>query len=154
MYACTRWERESAGVKCSSQLYYATEGVHMIRSLVIHAILIALASAAFAQDTGKWFDLKDLGPVTQRLVVTIENPADVPVEAALVHVPLKDLQRALPDAKERQLCVVDPSTKPARRDAADQAFVPFQISNGTLIFALALKPHETRQVFVYTAPEK
>jgi hypothetical protein len=87
-------------------------------------------------------------------VVTIENPADVPVEAALVHVPLKDLQRALPDAKERQLCVVDPSTKPARRDAADQDFVPFQISNGTLIFALALKPHETRQVFVYTAPEK
>ena len=98
---------------------------HRLAGLVV----VSLCSPLLAQDSAKWFELKDFGPVTRRLAVTVQNPADVPVEAALVHLPLKDLQGALPDAKEARLCVVDPAAKPARRDAADQNFVPFQISH-------------------------
>src|SRR5205814_1162455 len=63
------------------------------------------------------------------------------------------LQKTLPDAKADQLCVVDPKHKPAKRDAADLEFVPNQVNNETLIFALPLAPHEKKQVFVYTAPQ-
>jgi hypothetical protein len=113
--------------------------------------VLFFASAALADDA--WFELKDFGPVTQRVAVTVENPADVPVEAAVVHVPLKELQQKLPDAKEGQVCVVDPETKPAPRAAADLNFVPAQVSADTLIFAVPLKAHEKRQVYVYTAPQ-
>jgi hypothetical protein len=121
--------------------------------LVVVFGVLCFSTVSSAQEPTKWFELKDFGPVTKRLVVTVENPADVPVEAALVHVALKELQRALPDAKDRQLCVIDPATKPARRDAADQNFVPFQVSNDTLIFALPLKPREAKQLVIYTAPQ-
>jgi hypothetical protein len=84
----------------------------------------------------------------------VENPADVPNEAAVVHLPLGELQSKLPDAKVNQVCVVDPATKPAKREAADQNFVPAQISQDTLIFAVPLKPHEKKQLFVYTAPQR
>lgn len=126
----------------------------MFQRLAGIAIFSALCSQSFAENPSRWFDLKDFGPVTQRVAITIENPANVLVEAALVHLSLKDLQRALPDAKAGHLCVVDPETKSARRDATDQNFVPFQVSNDTLIFALPLKAHESKQVFIYTSPEK
>src|SRR5438874_5313141 len=87
--------------------------------------IVLLFSSAWCR-AADWFELKDFGPVTQRVAVTVENPADVPVEAALVHTPLTELQKTLPDAKPDQLCVVDPATdrEKIKRDAADQNFVP------------------------------
>src|SRR3954463_2492613 len=113
----------------------------MKKILIAAALSLAASSAARAADG--WFELKDFGPVSQRIAVTIENPADVPVEAALVHLPLSDLQKTLPDAKDGQLCVVDPAAETqAKRDAADLNFVPHQVSEGTLIFAVPLKAKE------------
>src|SRR6059058_5692279 len=98
------------------------------------AILLALVLMPCARAADAWFELKDFGPVTQRLAVTVENPADVPVEAALVHLPLADLQKSLPDAKAGQLCVVDPAgpENQPKRDRANEWFVPHQVSNETL----------------------
>src|SRR5437773_11776557 len=117
-------------------------------TLLLGAVAMLFSSAwCRAAD---WFELKDFGPVTQRIAVTVENPADVPVEAALVHLPLAEVQKVLPDAKTDQLCVVDPDHKPARRDAADLEFVPHQVSNDTLIFAVALPAHGKKLVHIYT----
>ena len=41
---------------------------------LIGLVVFALCSPLLAQDSGKWFELKDFGPVTRRLAVTIENP--------------------------------------------------------------------------------
>src|SRR4051794_25182682 len=101
-----------------------------LRSVGCVAVVFGAGSVGRAED--KWFELKDFGPVTQRVGVTVENPADVAVEAAVVHLPLKELQGKLQDAKEGQIAVVDPETKPAKREAADQNFVPAQVSGGTL----------------------
>jgi hypothetical protein len=119
------------------------------------AAVIALALTLSARAASEWFELKDFGPVTQRIAVTVDNPADVPNEAAVVHIALSDLQKTLPDAKADQLCVVDPAQDRSkiRRDAADLNFIPHQVSNDTLIFAVPLKAHEKKQVFVYTAPQ-
>jgi len=101
-----------------------------------------------------WFELEGTGTsFTQRVMVTIENPADVPTEAALVHLPLNELRSTLPDAKDGQVAVVDPTTKKAHREQADKNFVPFQVSNDTLIFAVPLKAHESKQLFIYTSPQ-
>jgi hypothetical protein len=117
---------------------------------------LLLLPAGWSRAAQGWFDLKDFGPVTQRVAVTIENPADVPNKAALVHIPMSDLQKVDADAKADQLCVVDPARDRSRirRDAADQNFIPHQVSNDTLIFALPLDPHEKKQVYVYTAPRR
>ena len=119
------------------------------------AAVIALALTLSARAASEWFELKDFGPVTQRIAVTVDNPADVPNEAAVVHIALSDLQKTLPDAKADQLCVVDPAQDRSkiRRDAADLNFIPHQVSNDTLIFAVPLKAHEKKQVYVYTAPQ-
>jgi hypothetical protein len=104
----------------------------------------------------KWFELKDFGPVTQRVAVTVENPADVPVQAALVHIPMADLRKTLPDARVGQVCVVDPSanaTTQPKRDRANENFVPHQVSARTLIFAVPLAAKETKTLYVYTAPQ-
>src|SRR5207237_6914464 len=53
-----------------------------------------------------------------------------------------------------QICVVDPAHKPAKRDAADEEFVPFQVSDNTLIFSLPLKAHEKKQLHVYTSSQQ
>lgn len=90
---------------------------------------------------------------TQRLAITVENPSDVPTGAGLVHIPLAELSKSLPDAKAGQVAVIDPTTPTPKRDAADQYFVPFQTSNGTLIFSVPLKAHEKKQLFVYTTPD-
>ena len=125
-----------------------------MRTRIILSLAVVLLLSAAPARSADWFELKDFGPLTQRVAVTVENPADVPVEAALVHIPLADLQKTLPDAKADQLCVVDPQHKPAKRDAADLEFVPHQVSNDTLIFAVPLKPQERKQVHVYTAPQR
>ncbi len=121
----------------------------------IVATAIAVLACGPVRAADNWFELKDFGPVTQRVAITIENPADVPNEAALVHIALSDLQKVLPDAKADQLCVVDPAQdrSKVRREAPDLNFVPHQVSNQTLIFAVALKPHEKKPVYVYTAPQ-
>jgi hypothetical protein len=55
------------------------------------AAILGLSRLSVAAEP--WFELKDFGPVTQRVAVTVENPADVAVEAALVHLPLAELPR-------------------------------------------------------------
>src|SRR5688572_5055075 len=117
------------------------------------ALTIALFSGGSSRAADQWFELKDFGPVTQRVAVTIENPADVPVEAALVHLPMPELRKTLPQAYPNNICVVDPNnprnnaTTQPKRDRADQNFVPHQVSNRTLIFAVPLKAKETKQVY-------
>jgi hypothetical protein len=122
-----------------------------MRLFLLVVVLLCLDPHARAAD---WFELKDFGPVTQRVAVTIENPANIPVEAALVHLPLSDLTRTLSGAKADQICVVDPETKPAKRDAAELNFVPHQVSSDTLIFAIPLKAKQKKQLFIYTALQK
>lgn len=125
-----------------------------MRNSVLPIMLMAIALSTRSYAAEPWFDLKDFGPLTQRVAITVENPADVPVEAALVHIPLSDLAKALPDAKSAQICVVDPEHKPAKRDAADQEFIAHQVSNDTLIFAIPLKAKEKKAVHIYTAPQR
>ena len=126
-----------------------------MRKLMV-MVAISFAFCAHSRAAEEWFELKDFGPVTQRVVVTIENPADVPVEAALVHLPLEELKKTLPDAKADNICVVDPAQdrKNIKRDAADQNFVPHQVSNYVLIFAVPLKAGEKKTIHVYTAPQR
>lgn len=122
------------------------------------AIALMLTQAARAADA-PWFTLKDFGPLTQRVAVTVENPADVPVQAALVHIPMGTLRQALPDARPNQVCVVDPNnprnnaTTQPKRDRANEYFVPHQVSARTLIFAVPLQPKEKKTLHVYTAPQ-
>lgn len=123
-----------------------------IAVVVVSLALVGAAGPARAADA--WFELKDFGPVTQRVAVTLENPADVPVEAALVHIPMADLRKTLPDARAGQVCVVDPAHKPAKRDAAHEEFIPHQVNQRTLIFAVPLGPKEEKTVHIYTAPQK
>lgn len=123
-----------------------------MRKLVSIALLsLACASVAHAAD---WFELKEFQPLTQRVAVTVENPAKVDAPAAVVRIPMGDLRKVLPDAKPGQVAVVDPATKPAPRTAADRNFVPFQVSQRTLIFTLPLKAGEKKQVYVYTTPQR
>jgi hypothetical protein len=125
-----------------------------MRPTIVFLLIGVLSLLISPADAADWFELKDFGPVTERVAVTIENPADVPVEAALVHLPLSDLAKSLPDAKADQICVVDPETKPAKRDAAELNFVPHQVSSETLIFAIPLEAKQKKQLFIYTAPQK
>ncbi|MEA2707710.1 MAG: hypothetical protein QOF78_311 [Phycisphaerales bacterium] len=116
--------------------------------------VLTVPRAARAADT--WFDLKDFGPVTQRVAVTVENPADVPVEAALVHLPMAEVRKVLPDARFDRVCVVDPAanaTTQPKRDRANEYFVPHQVSNRTLIFAIPLEPKQKKKLYVYSAPQ-
>jgi hypothetical protein len=125
----------------------------MLRRLTVIVSMLVLSVSVRAADEAKWFELKDFGPLTQRVAVAVSNPADVAVEAALVHIPMADLQKVMPDAKADQVCIVDPQHKPAKRDAADLEFVPHQVSQDTLIFAVPLKAGEKKTVHVYTAPQ-
>jgi hypothetical protein len=128
-----------------------------MRQAIVLVLMIGMGVAAPAHPArgADWFELKDFGPLTERVAVTVENPADVPVEAALVHLPLAEVQKVLPDAKPDQLCVVDPALDRSdiKRDAADKQFVPHQVSNDTLIFAVPLEPHGKKVVHIYTAPQ-
>ena len=117
-------------------------------------IAITLTLNAFSRAAEPWFELKEFGPLTQRAAVTVENPADAPVEAALVHIPMADLRKVLPDARTGQVCVVDPAHTPAKRDAANEEFIPHQVSQRTLIFAIPMKPKEKRTLHIYTAPQR
>src|SRR5690349_16809593 len=115
----------------------------MRNTLLAACLVLTISLPLRAAD---WLEIKDFGKLTQRLGVTVENPADVDVQAALAHVPMADLQKSLPDAKEGQLCVADPNNKTQpKRDRANEYFVPFQISNNTLIFAVPLKAGEKKQ---------
>jgi Domain of unknown function (DUF4861) len=118
----------------------------------VAAIILCLGSICSAED--KWFTLKDFGPVTQRLAITVENPADVPNEAALVDIKLEQLHGLLPDAAEGQIAVIDPKGKEAPREVANLNFVPFQVSAGELIFDLPLAAHEKKLLYLYTAPQR
>ncbi|MEO6437269.1 MAG: DUF4861 family protein, partial [Tepidisphaeraceae bacterium] len=117
-------------------------------------VAIIVTSARWSRAAEPWFELKDFGAVTQRVAVTVENPADVPVEAALVHIAMDELRKTLPEAKIGQVCVVDPAHKPAKRDAAELEFVAHQVSQRTLIFAIGLAPKEKKTLHVYSAPQK
>lgn len=117
-------------------------------------IMVVLGAGSVACAADKWFELKDFGPVTQRVAVTVENPADVRNEAAVVDLKMSDIRQVLPDAKRDQIVVVDPKTKPAPREAANLNFVPFQVSHGELIFVLPLGAHEKKTVYLYTAPQR
>ena len=123
-----------------------------IALLTLSIVLLARGPSLRAADA--WFELKDFGPLTQRVAVTLENPADVPVEAALVHIPMAELRKTLPEAVNGQVCVVDPAHKPAKRDAANEEFVPHQVSQRTLIFAVPLAAKEKKTLHVYSAPAK
>jgi hypothetical protein len=130
----------------------------VVAIVVVVVLGSALASVARAADAAaaKWFELKDLGQLTQRVAVTIENPADVPVQAALVHIPMGDVRKALPDAAPGRVCVVDPSanaTTQPKRDRANEFFIPHQVSNRTLIFALPLAANEKRTLYIYSSPQ-
>jgi hypothetical protein len=117
------------------------------------AILFCLGTIASAQD--KWFTLQDFGPVTQRLAITVENPSDVPYDAAWVDIrELNGLKSLLPDAADGHIVVVDPSAKPAPRESANLNFVPFQVSNDELIFDLPLAAHQKKLLYFYTAPQR
>src|SRR5687768_13360992 len=123
------------------------------------ALVFAMLFAGSSRAADQWFELKDFGPVTQRVAVTIENPADVPVEAALVHLPMPELRKTLPQAYPNNICVVDPNnprnnaTTQPKRDRANEYFVPHQVSNRTLIFAVPLEPKQTRKLYIYTSPD-
>jgi len=122
--------------------------------LLVAALALVLGGTARAAE--KWFDLKDLGPLTQRVAVTVENPADVPVQAALVHIPMGELRKLLPDAGPNKICVVDAAgnaTTQPKRDRANEFFVPHQVSNRTLIFAIPLGPKEKKTVQIYTSSQ-
>jgi hypothetical protein len=121
-----------------------------IGSFVLTTLVTISAPAARAAE---WFRLPG-AEFNQRQAVTVENTTDVPTDAALVHIPLADLQKTLPDAKANQLAVVEPGTKPSARDRADENFVPFQVNHGVLRFAIPLKAHEKKQLYIYTAPQR
>ena len=125
-----------------------------MRPTIVFLLIGVLSLLISPADAADWFELKDFAPVTERVAVTIENPADVPVEAALVHLPLSELSQKISDAKADQICVVDPETNPAKRDAAELNFVPHQVSSETLIFAIPLEAKQKKQLFIYTAPQK
>lgn len=131
----------------------------MLRTmLLVTALAIGLVdftAPARAADA-PWFTLQDFGPLTQRVAVTVENPADVPVKAALVHIPMRELRQTLPDARPNTIAIVDPSanaTTQPKRDRANEHFVPHQVSNRTLIFAVPLEPKQKKTLHVYSAPE-
>jgi hypothetical protein len=120
----------------------------------IAAILLCAASIGLAKD--KWFELADFGPVTQRLSVTLENPSDVPCDAACVDIrELSGFKSWLADAADGHIVVVDPSAKPSPRESANLNFVPFQVSNDELIFeAPPLASHQKKLLYFYTAPQR
>lgn len=127
-------------------------------TLPLTVLLAALSTQASAArlapaEAADWPKLEGL-PFSQRLSVTVENTSDAALPAALVHLPLADLAKLLPDAKPGQLAVTDsaPVTPKPKRDAADANFIPSQESDNTLIFSVALQPHEKKSLFIYTTP--
>src|SRR5436190_3557200 len=114
---------------------------------IVAAFLAATARAA------EWFRLPG-AEFNQRQAITVENPADAATDAALVHIKLEDLQKTLSDAKPNQLAVVEPGAKASSRDRADEYFVSFQINHGVLTFAVPLKEHEKKQLYIYTSPQR
>jgi len=115
-------------------------------------LMMLLVGASQCLAAEGWLELQGLGVLSNRVSVTVENPSDVPDDAALVHLPLGELGKALPDAKAGQVAVVDPSVKPAPREQADKNFVPFQISEGNLIFSMPLAAHEKKTLYIYSSP--
>jgi hypothetical protein len=109
-------------------------------------LLVALTGTTFAAD---WPDIEGMN-FTHRVAVTLENPADVNDESALVHLSLAELKKVFPDASiQRQIAVIDSAAPPAKRERADENFVQFQIDEGQLIFAMPLAPHEKKQLYIY-----
>src|SRR5687767_674863 len=84
-----------------------------MRKSILLLMTIFLTSALPSRDAraadAPWFELKDFGPLTQRVAVTVENPADVPVQAALVHISMPELRKTLKQAYPDTVCVVDPN---------------------------------------------
>ena len=126
----------------------------MLARIALLALTFAFTCNPLLRAAEPWFDLKEFGPLTQRVTVKVENPADVPVEAALVHIPMPELRKVLPDARAGQICVVDPAHTPAKRDAANEEFVPHQVNQRKLIFAIPLGPKESKTLHIYTAPQR
>jgi hypothetical protein len=119
-------------------------------------IVCSVAARTHAADSGNWLQLDGLGQLTQRLTITVHNPADVDTDAALVHVKLSDLASKLADAKEGQIAVtytVPPKPEP-KKDRANEWFVPFQVNDGVLTFAVPMKAGEKKELFVYTSPNR
>src|SRR3954453_9170435 len=119
-----------------------------MKRLTLALVLLIVCSAAAcarAADNGNWLHLEGLGQLTQRLTVTVQNPADVDTDSALVHIKLSDLSSKLPDAKDGQVAVTyaaPPRTEP-KKDRANEWFVPFQVDDGVLTFAVPLKAGES-----------
>jgi len=128
----------------------------MKRFTLALVLLIGSVAPARAADNGNWLQLEGLGQLTQRLTVTVQNPADVDTDSALVHIKLSDLSSKLPNAKDGQVAVTytePPKTEP-KKDRANEWFVPFQVDDGVLTFAVPLKAGESKKLFVYTSPNK
>lgn len=121
----------------------------MSTRMIVLGFALACCNVTRAAD---WIKLEGVD-FTSRAAVTVENPADVDDDAALVHISMAELGTVLSDAHAEQVAVVDPTTSPAKREQADKNFVPFQVSGGALIFAVPLKAHEKKQLFIYTTPK-
>src|SRR5438046_589872 len=93
--------------------------------IITVCFVTAIASSAVAKD---WLQLEGLGDLTRRVTITVENPGDVDMDSALVHIPLSELSSKLPDAKDGQIAIADPTTKEPKRDAADLFFVSSQVN--------------------------
>src|SRR5947207_6377799 len=102
-----------------------------------------------------WIAVPEL-KFTQRLAITVENPSDVDADSALAHIRLADLAGKLPDAKDGQIAVADsarPEPQP-KKDRANEYFIPFQVNDGVLSFAVPLASREKKTLFIYTSPAK
>jgi hypothetical protein len=125
-----------------------------MKSILAGAFLLAVffSSPLPAKD---WLKIDGLSPLTQRLSIVAENPSNVDNDSALLHIKLANLSSLLPDARAGQIVVVDPaSTQKPKRERADEYFVPFQIDDGVLAFAVPLKANEKKPLFIYTAPSQ
>src|SRR5437588_6052763 len=120
----------------------------MRNALLLSVLIGSMTPVARGQE---WLKLEGVD-FTQRQSITVENPSTAACEAALIHMPLAEVSKSLPDAKPGQVAVVDPTAKPAPREQADRAFVPFQVNEGNLIFTLPLKAHQKKQLYLYTSP--
>lgn len=118
---------------------------------------VTAAALLLAATTARAADWPKIDGITfaNRVGVTVENPSDVQDDAALVHVPIAEIAKVLPGAAPGHVALMDPASPlPPRRDQAQKFFVPFQEGEGNLIFSVALKPHEKRQLYIYASPDK
>lgn len=112
-----------------------------MRQFALMLTMTLLITSTLAQGQA-WLDIRDL-PFTQRQAVTVENPADVDSDSALVRLPI-----TIPGNRVG-LAPLAPRTGIAR-DKVDQFFIPFQVDGNTLTFALPLKAKEKQQLWLYS----